>query len=328
MCEHNGHVTGARVGVRAAVLVVSASVAMTVALTACSPTGTTAAASPSVSATEAPADRAGAVDIGDERGMYLECHGSGSPTVILVSGVGNSAEIWSTPGGEGSDTPTVYGEVAEFTRVCAYDRPGTSDRSTAVAQPTSPQTSVDDLEKLLAASGETGPFVLVGHSYGGPIIRLFASDHPDQVAGLVVIDGLSEDLDAELTPEQRVFMEELNAPTQPDAESFDLSTVVAQLRDSDPVPDVPVIILTADTSQLTPELIASGQLPAGLDQSVADALWAAQLAAQGKLPSKFAHAKHVTDTHSDHYIQLGNPQLVIDSIREVVDAAQSGAADG
>lgn len=306
-------------------LAVAAVVGATAVLTACSPAGTPA---PSATASETPAGRAGAVDIGDGREIYLECHGSGSPTVILVSGVGDSAEIWSTPGAEGSDTPTVYGEVAEFTRVCAYDRPGTSDRSTAVAQPTSPQTSVDDLEKLLAASGETGPFVLVGHSYGGPIIRLFASDHPDQVAGLVVIDGLSEDLDAELTPEQRVLIEQLNAPTQPDAESFDLSTVVAQLRDSDPVPDVPVIILTADTSQLTPELIASGQLPAGLDQSVADALWAAQLAAQGKLTSKFVHAKHVTDTHSDHYIHLGNPQLVIDSIREVVDAAKSGGADG
>ncbi len=55
----------------------------------------------------------------------------------------------------------------------------------------------------------------------------------------------------------------------------------------------------------------------------ADALWAAQLAAQDLLPAKFARAEHVTATDSDHYIQVGNPQLVIDSIREVVDEVRA-----
>jgi hypothetical protein len=64
--------------------------------------------------------------------------------------------------------------------------------------------------------------------------------------------------------------------------------------------------------------LASGQLPAGVDQEFADALWAAQLSAQDLLPAKFTDAVHVTDTRSDHYIQLANPQLVIDSIRDVV----------
>ena len=296
-------------------------------LTACSPsdgTPATGGSSPSGS-TDAAADRAGIVDVGDGREIYLECHGTGSPTVVLVSGLGDSAEVWSTSLEQTDpEPPTIYGDVASFTRVCAYDRPGTGDsRSTDVAQPTSAQTSADDLEKLLTAAGETAPFVLVGHSYGGPIIRLFASDHPDQVSGLVLVDALSEDLEAGLTPEQKTVFEELNAPpARPGAEFFDLTTVVTELRQSSPAPDVPVTVLTADTPQLTPEVIASGQFPAGVDQEFADALWAAQMAAQDQLPAKFAHAVHVTDTRSDHYIQLGNPQLVIDSIREVVDAAR------
>ena len=300
--------------------------AVALVLTACSPPGTTATESPSPSgaATDGPADRAGAVDIGDGREIYLECHGAGTPTVVLVSGLGDSSEAWSTPAEPDSDLPTVYDEVAGFARVCAYDRPGTSERTTTVAQPTSAQISAADLEKLLTASGENGPFVLVGHSYGGPIIRLFASDHPEQVAGLVIVDGLSDDLGAALTPEQTAVFEQLNTPSQPDAEFFDYANLVGQLRGSEPVPDVPVIVLTADTPQLTPEILASGQLPAGVDQAFADALWAAQLAAQDLLPAKFAHATHVTDTQSNHYIQLGNPQLVIDSIREVVDASQAG----
>ncbi|MET0781890.1 MAG: alpha/beta hydrolase [Microbacterium sp.] len=270
-------------------------------------------------------ERAGAVDIGDGREIYLECHGIGTPTVVLVSGLGDGAEVWSTvPDQVEPTSPTVYGDVASFTRVCAYDRPGTSGgRSTEVLQPTSAQTSADDLERLLTASGESGPFVLVGHSYGGPIIRVFAGDHPDLVAGLVLVDALSEDLEAGLTPEQKAVFERLNAPPpQSGAEFFDLTTVVTELRRSPAVPDVPVTILTADTPQLTPEALASGGLPPGVDQEFADALWAAQMAAQSKLPAKFSHADHVTDTGSDHYIQLGNPQLVIDSIREVVDAVQ------
>ena len=287
-----------------------------IGLTACSPVdGTSPTGTP-----DAAADRAGTVDVGGGRELYLECHGTGSPTVILVSGLGDSAEVWSARLDEADpETPAVSDDVAALTRVCAYDRPGTGgSRSTDVDQPTSAQISADDLHELLIASGEQGPFVLAGHSYGGPIIRLFASDHPDEVAGLVLVDALSEDLQSGLTAAQQVVFEQLNTPTRADAEFFDFATLVSQLRDSAPVRDVPVIVLTADTPQLTPEAVASGQLPAGVDQEFADALWAAQLSAQDLLPAKFTDAVHVTDTRSDHYIQLGNPQLVIDSIRDVV----------
>ena len=84
-------------------------------------------------------------------------------------------------------------------------------------------------------------------------------------------------------------------------------------------------MLTADRPQLTAGVLAAGQLPAGVDQEFADALWAAQLAAQDELAKKFPGAEHITDTNSTHYIHLDNPQLVTDSIRQVVDAARDGA---
>ncbi len=267
------------------------------------------------------ADRAGTVDIGKGREVYLECRGTGTPTVVLVSGLHDGADVWSVPSGANNQAPTVLPAVAAFTRVCAYDRPGTGPgRSTPVPQPTSAKDAAADLDALLTVSGQVGPYVLVGHSYGGPIIRLYASAHPAKVAALVLVDGLSEDLPNGLTAAQQSVFEALNAPPPgSDAEALDMKATFEQLRQSPPPPSVPVIVLTADRPQLTPEAIASGQLPAAADQTFADALWAAQLAAQDKLAAMFPDAVHITNTNSTHYIQVDNPQLVVDSIRAVVD---------
>jgi pimeloyl-ACP methyl ester carboxylesterase len=276
-------------------------------------------------------DFSGLVDIGGGRKMYMECRGIGSPTVVLVSGLRDAADVWSVTADPKHERP-VFDEVAKFTRVCAYDRPGTTrtddtlSPSTPVEQPTSAKAAVADLSALLTTSGEPGPYVLAGHSYGGPIIRLYASSHPAEVGGLVLVDALSEDLPDGLSPKQETLLEELNAPPPGTrAESLDESATFRQLRESPPAPQVPTVVLTADRPQLTKEALAEGQFPAGVDQEFADALWAAQLAAQDKLADKFSGAEHITDTNSTHYIQLENPRLVSESIRQVVDAARDGA---
>jgi len=89
----------------------------------------------------------------------------------------------------------------------SYDRPGTPvgekpSRSDPVPQPTTPKEAVADLHALLSAAGETGPYVLVGHSYGGLVVKLYARTYPKDVAGLVLVDALSEGLQDALTPEQ------------------------------------------------------------------------------------------------------------------------------
>jgi pimeloyl-ACP methyl ester carboxylesterase len=280
---------------------------------------------------ESDSDFAGLVDIGGGRKIYMECRGKGGPTVVLVSGLGNAADVWSETSDSENERPTVFAEVATFTRVCAYDRPSTSTatgeiRSTPVPQPTSAKAAAADLAAVLTASGEPGPYVLAGHSFGGPIIRLYASAHPDDVAGLVLVDALSEDLPNGLTPTQLALFEAINTPPpDTDAEVLDLQGTFQQLRESPPVPPVPTIVLTADRPQLSPEVLAAGQLPAGVDQEFADTLWAAQLAAQAEMAKMFPGAEHITNTNSTHYIQLDNPQLVTDSIRQVVDADRDGA---
>lgn len=178
-------------------------------------------------------DFAGLVDIGGGRGMYLECSGSGSPTVVLIAGKGNGAADWSEvldptdpvhdadydalAWGKGElrlSASAVFPSVSRFTRVCAYDRPGTRldgpDRSTPVAQPHSAGQAADDLHRLLAAAGERAPYVLVPHSSGGLVATLFARTWPDEVAGLVMVDAATPLIREVASPEHIAKWDALN----------------------------------------------------------------------------------------------------------------------
>jgi pimeloyl-ACP methyl ester carboxylesterase len=167
------------------------------------------------------ADFSGLVDIGAGRKIYLECSGIGAPTVVLIAGGWEAGWIWAYAlapedpvqalpfdafsGGEGKPqklSAAVFPAVATFTRVCLYDRPNTTigedidlERggtvSTPVPQPHALGDDVADLHVLLTAAGETGPFVLGGHSYGGLIVELYARRYPMDVTGEVFVDVTS-----------------------------------------------------------------------------------------------------------------------------------------
>src|SRR5580692_6257975 len=220
-------------------------------------------------------DFAGLVSIGGGRKMYLECRGTGSPTVVLVAGLRGSAEDWSIAD---KSAPAVFPEVAKFTRVCAYDRPGTPvgekpSRSDPVRQPTTAGDAVADLHALLSAANEERPYVLVGHSYGGLIVRLYASTYPQDVSGLVLVDALSEGLQDAETPEQwamqRILMEgdiRESLALYPDLERIDPDRSFDQVRAAPPLRPLPLIVLSADRpwGPQIPSMIAAGTLPAGV----------------------------------------------------------------
>lgn len=121
-------------------------------------------------------------------GLHVEEAGSGSPTVVFEAGLGASRAMW------GGVVPT----VAARTRTVVYDRAGLG-RSPAVSGPRHLDALVEDHLRLLASLGP-GPFVLVGHSWGGPIVRVVASQVPDQVVGLVLVDQTDELCDRYFTP--------------------------------------------------------------------------------------------------------------------------------
>jgi len=119
------------------------------------------------------------VDVGGYR-LHLSCSGSGSPTVVLLNGLGETSPQWER----------VNPAVARTTRVCVYDRAGQgwSDDSPNRADASS---AVADLHHLLGAAGETGPVVLAGHSLGGIHALAYAAMYPADVAGVVLLDSAS-----------------------------------------------------------------------------------------------------------------------------------------
>ena len=304
-------------------------------------TSTPATPSPSTSgsigsrpAATSSGDLARSVDIGSGRSMFLTCSGSGSPTVVLVSGLGSGPTTGPSPTDPSASSQAVFPQVARVSRVCAYDRPGTESttatgrqesRSTPVAQPTTGTAAASDLSAMLVASGEPGPYVLVGHSYGGDIVRLYAAAHPTDVAGLVLVDALSEDLPNRLTAEQSANLEKLNSPaTQgrpPGAEEFKFGGF-PELRAISTMPTVPTVVLSADRKVISAADIATGQLPPFVTQEFADALWSAQLAAQDELAARFPGATHIRTTDSGHYIHIEQPQFVVAAITQVLSRAR------
>ena len=279
---------------------------------------------------------AGLIDIGGGRRMYLECRGAGAPTVVLVGGLRASAEDWSIADNPG---PAVFPEIAKFTRVCAYDRPGTPvgetpSRSDPAPQPTTAADAAADLHALLRAAGERGPYVLVGHSYGGLVVRLYAMTHPEDVSGLVLVDALTEGLRDAETPEQWTIQRKLiegdvreSLALYPALERIDADRSFDQISAAPPLRPLPLAVLSADRpwGPQVPPMIAAGKLPTDIPPDFGYVTDAAQKTAQERLARLVPNAKHVTSTNSGHEIHKEQPQLVIDATREVVEADHSGS---
>ncbi|WP_217423924.1 alpha/beta fold hydrolase [Agromyces sp. Marseille-P2726] len=296
---------------------------------ACASTPTSTAPSMDSATAPATADRADLArtfDIGG-REMYLECTGHGSPTVILISGGGIAADLWDSPLGE---QPTVHPTIAEETRVCAYDRPGTTraraeggpSRSDPVPQPVTPSRSAADLHALMEAAGESGPFVLAAHSYGGLVARYYAHEYPDDVAGMVLVDSFSPELRDAMADLWPSWIAWNTTPAEiiveyPDYERVDFDAALDEIEANRSIHPMPLVVLTADQPYPAP---TQPGLPADIHVVTRDA----QDVSQRQVAQLVPGAEHITETDSGHDIMLENPVLVSDSILEVVAAVRQG----
>jgi pimeloyl-ACP methyl ester carboxylesterase len=286
-------------------------------------------ASLSASMNAAQGDFAGLVEIGNGRRLYLECHGAGSPTVIPESGFRNTAAIWTI-----SDDPRqkpVFPDVAEFTHVCAYDRPGTTladnqfSRSDPVPMPRTIPEIVSDLHALLTAAQISGPYVLTAHSLGGIMARMYTATYPYSVVGLVLVDAYPENLAELLGPTNGLLFEQLATSVPPvfknypDLENIDFAAAADLMRQTaktKPLRPLPLYVL----SRGLPIALPAGGLPADFPLDLENA-WRA---GQNQLAALLPDSQHRIACKSEHYIQVEQPRLVVDAVRQVVRSVQEG----
>lgn len=260
------------------------------------------------------------VDIGG-RSLYLDCRGERpgegsaeragegpgvtSPTVVLISGMGSGAGSWSP----------VLDDLAARTRTCAYDRAGLGS-----SDPRGPHTladAVEDLRTLLAAAGEHGPFVAVGHSLGGDHARLLGSVHRDEVVGVLLVDPFDPDLEAafihpllgDLRPEYEARLDGLRSLVA-SVEGLDWTASEAQLRSSS-LAGIPVEVLHAPRGEHRLDATANARIAAA---------WEA--AFESLSPGD---VRYTIAWGAGHMVQFDRPDLVVEAVERLIEAARRGA---
>ncbi|KRE55613.1 alpha/beta fold hydrolase [Phycicoccus sp. Soil748] len=220
------------------------------------------------------------VDVGGYR-LHLNCTGTGSPTVVLLNGLGEVSPLWAR----------IQPAVAATSRVCTYDRAGQgwSDDSSNPADAT---TAATDLHKLLTAAGEPGPFVLAGHSSGGIHALTYTHMYPSDVAGVVLLDSAS--------PHQVELVKTFNGEYQVMRRALAIAPTLFRSGIGH--------VLAAATPPALP-----GQAGAQVSTFTNSGRgWANQRAEQAALPVAFRQAQALTT--------LGDTPLVVLTAKDNVDA--------
>jgi pimeloyl-ACP methyl ester carboxylesterase len=239
------------------------------------------------------------VDIGG-RSLYLDCRGSGSPTVVFEAGAGGDADAWGV----------VFPEIARQTRACVYNRAGLHRSDPDPDPGRTASTVADDLEALLGAAGERPPYVLVGHSLGGVYTRVFADRFRDGVVGLVLDDAFNPDLfEAQVAAAPERVHDDWRAGMGrafrliESIEGIDWEATEGELA-------------AASVDGIPLEVLVASRRSVDVTDAEAAAIDAARMASLQTLSSD------TTVTYAQgagHFIHLTRPQLVLDAIRRLVD---------
>ena len=233
--------------------------------------------------------------------------GEGSPTLVLESGGGEAASQWSR----------ILPELARQTRVITYSRAGFG-KSTASTLPGSPPLSVAELHSLLQALGESGPFILGGHSWGGLLVRLYASTFPGDVVGLVLIDS---------THEAQVARYEAMKP------GFTFADMIRPLLVKAPpaVRDLYEQVIRVGAEQKVEGMTPLRDLPLAVITAIKPCppeeswtcsdprVWPVWRQLHSEWTERSTASLHIVSVKTGHYVMNDQPTLIVDALKFVLD---------
>lgn len=252
----------------------------------------------------------GMVTVGEHQLHVLQA-GSGPQTVIFEAGFASDLSVWRK----------VAPEIAKKMQIVLYSRAGTG-KSLARPQALTIEQSNAELEQLLLSKDIKPPYILVGHSYGGFLIRYFASRHPEQIAGLVFVDPADEGLEvalkeinaARVIQDQHALVAQIPPKWQADLKLIQQILDKGKLPEMGKLPDVPAVLLTSVRVREGSDFFQETPAAVKLKRERHQAFF-----------SQFSNGAHVVTANSGHTIQMQEPELVIAAIEQVQSAATKAA---
>jgi pimeloyl-ACP methyl ester carboxylesterase/rhodanese-related sulfurtransferase len=252
------------------------------------------------------------VDVGGRK-LHVRIYGQGAPSVFFVSGTGNAPqETWN---------PLIDPLAAEATLI-TYDRAGIG-KSEIGDLPTHARQSAEDLRQLLKELNPPKPVLLVGHSYGVMVVKLFASLFPDEVGGLVLIDGVpSTIVDAQkkiLTGADLDRLEKMTngamAPPHPRTEmDYSLESRQQELK-MGPLPRVPVLVLIAGANR-------EAGVPPGFSPEARRKMAQLGVDLQKKMATDLG-GRFIVFDNLGHLMHLEKPEPIILAIKDMIQSLRS-----
>lgn len=250
--------------------------------------------------------------------LHINCQGEGSPTVIMDVGLGDDSSDWQT----------LLMDSANITRTCIYDRPGYG-WSDYGPRPRNSRRIAYELGQLLNKAAVPQPYILVGHSFGGFNLRLFANYYPDRVAGMVLIDASHElqydRLNIKLPPPHKgrrgIIVAQPDSENQPpinkpqalrdhayraaSQEIAGLYQSARQVQLNGSIPPVPLIVI----SRGMPEWSGNAKL------RQREKIW---IELQQDLTHLSPYSQHIFANHSGHNIPQDQPEIILDAIADII----------
>ena len=230
--------------------------------------------------------------------LHAKSYGSGHKTIIFENGLGQYMRAWFESG--------IFEAISKDAETIVYNRAGIGE-STVGPDPRDLPTLSGDLNELVDQLADNQKVILAGHSIGGAIIRKFATEYPDKIEGLLFIDATVENFQNISDQDENALVGEINNKDNSRLgtvqEAKQLKEIIHQLSALPPLPDIPVVVLTS----------------VKIDETTTEYLVNKWSQAQQVLGIGISDFTHIETEKSGHFIHLEEPELVINSIRNLMN---------